>query len=139
MKKIKVSKKLIKKVGPFYAINWDYNNGKSYKVNVLSYIIDDIVKELESTNKHDITPIKSYDSFRIRVRSNLIYYFWSKREWEIAVGDLPSSYSDKDKYINSLEKISVYDQIEPNLDFIVDYLWNTLEVEDFLKRKYGDE
>lgn len=145
MRKVKVSKKLIKKVQPFYAMDWSYNEKKVYTFDVLSYIIDDVVDELENTNKHELHYITDYNSFKETVDSNLIYHFWARREFEIAVGDLPlsdfdnSKYITRDDYINSLEKISVYDQLKPNVEFIVNYLWNTLEVEEFLKKKYGDK
>lgn len=145
MRKVKVSKKLIKKVQPFYAMDWSYNEKKVYTFDVLSYIIDDVVDELENTNKHALHYITDYNSFKEAVDSNLRYHFWARREFEIAVGDLPlsdfdnSKYITRDDYINSLEKISVYDQLKPNVEFIVNYLWNILEVEEFLKKKYGDK
>ena len=131
---MKVSKKLIKKVKPFYAINYNWNNHHTYKLDIMEYIIPGIVKSVEVVNpKRILVYIKDYDSFKELVRGELSYWFRSRREFEIAIGDLP--WGDKERYLESLEKFSIYDQVLPNLDFIVDHLWNTLEIESFLEKR----
>ena len=61
------------------------------------------------------------DGFREAVRRGLMYYFWSKCEWEIVLTCWPPkregiSFED--------EKIDVYDQVMLNFDRFIDYLWS---------------
>lgn len=58
----------------------------------------------------------TYDEFKEKLKRRLMYYYWSKTEWEIVlkpwVGD-----------DNVAEKIDVYDQVTLNFDKFVDYVW----------------
>ena len=56
-------------------------------------------------------------TFAENIRKNLLYYYWSKCEWEIILSDWPTS----NKFKN--EKVSVFDQIMINWDRFIDYLW----------------
>lgn len=58
------------------------------------------------------------EGFAEAVRSDLMYYFWSKCEWEIILQHWPSMKDFHDK------KIDVYDQVLLNWDVFIDYLWN---------------
>ena len=60
---------------------------------------------------------KNKTKFIEEVRKALMYYFWSKCEWEIVLKDWPPSDNFKDK------KISVYDQINLNWNIFIEYLW----------------
>ena len=51
------------------------------------------------------------------VKSSLMYYYWSKCEWEILLFSWPSR-QDYDG-----EKIDVYDQVMLNWDIFSEYLW----------------
>ena len=42
--------------------------------------------------------------------------FWSKREYELSIGDA------FDTNLNNYEKIDVYTQILPNFDILIDYI-----------------
>ena len=81
---------------------------------------------------------ENYEEFKKEVKSNLMYYFWSKSEYEIVITSfLP--YIDK-KEIEKLtktnnkireavnldtgKKIDIFDQIMINQDKFIDYLWN---------------
>lgn len=57
------------------------------------------------------------EEFKKRVKNSLMYYFWSKCEYEIILSDWPPS-----KCFNE-EKVSVYDQVMINFDRFIDYLW----------------
>ena len=51
------------------------------------------------------------------VKRSLMYYFWSKCEWEIILSDFFPSDSFKK------EKIDVYDQVRLNWNIFINYVW----------------
>ena len=57
------------------------------------------------------------EQFIEAVRRSLMYYYWSKCEWEIVISDFPPRPDFPDA------KVDVYDQIRLNWDVFVDYLW----------------
>ena len=64
-----------------------------------------------------------YDKMKRDIKSLLMYYFWSKCEYEIILSDWPSSKDFKK------EKIDVYDQVILNIDAFISstltqYLWS---------------
>ena len=61
-------------------------------------------------------PVKDY--FLNEVRSELMYYFWSKCEWEIVITDWPSG---KAEY-----KTDVFYQVKLNWDAFCGYLMGNL-------------
>lgn len=56
--------------------------------------------------------------FDKKLRSEVMYYFWSKCEWEIILDAWPSFPKFKPL------KVSVYDQVNLNWDIFADYVWN---------------
>lgn len=58
------------------------------------------------------------DNFLSEIKKSLMYYYWSKCEWEIILSDWPPS-----KKFNEM-KISVYDQINNNWHIFSEYIWN---------------
>ena len=56
------------------------------------------------------------EEFIEALRRDLMYYFWSKCEWEIILSDWPPSGQVE-------KKIDVFDQVMLNFDVFVDYLW----------------
>jgi hypothetical protein len=58
------------------------------------------------------------ENFKDQIKRSLMYFFWSKCEWEIILSDWPPSKKFNDK------KVSVYDQIMLNWDIFIDYIWN---------------
>ena len=59
------------------------------------------------------------------IESNLMYYFWSKCEWEIVLSDFPPSDSFQKK------KIDVYQQVKINWDIFIDYLFSWYVADEF--------
>ena len=57
------------------------------------------------------------EGFLKEVRSWLMYFFWSKCEWEVIIQHWPNSEGFHDK------KIDVYDQVTMNWNKFADYLW----------------
>ena len=93
---------------------------------------------------------KTKDEFVEQLRKSLMYYFWSKCEWEVIITDWPTHISidefdriksEIQKYENwrghkpystgvnlpVAEKIDVYDQVKLNWSAFVDYTWYTLK------------
>lgn len=55
--------------------------------------------------------------FRDAVKHSLIYYFWSKCEYELILSGWPPSQRTEDR------KVDVYTQVCLNFDAFIDYLW----------------
>lgn len=64
---------------------------------------------------------KDREAFAERLKRDLMYYYWSKCEWEVIVSHWPSGENFRD------EKIDVYDQVRLNWDHFADYVWNHKE------------
>ena len=57
------------------------------------------------------------EAFAEDLKRDLMYYFWSKCEWEVIVSQWPPKDDGRDA------KIDVYDQIKMNWDRFLDYTW----------------
>lgn len=91
---------------------------------------------------------KDKDEFAEKLKSSLMYYFWSKCEWEVVITSWPPHIkpdelnrlnSEREKtvkeynrepyslYVNPDvgKKIDVYDQVKNNWHAFVDYCWNS--------------
>ncbi len=60
----------------------------------------------------------NFEKFEKDVYAELMYYFWSKCEWEIILSDFPESKKFKK------EKVDVFSQVRLNWDIFIDYVWN---------------
>ena len=92
-----------------------YHNRNAKKIephNVLRHggIREDIVK---ATKK-----CKTKEEFADKLRSSLMYYYWSKCEWEIIVGPWCGGRDTKEI------KIDVFDQVMYNWEHFLEYVWN---------------
>ena len=81
------------------------------------------IKDIYKKNKDD------FDSFSEQVKRSLMYYFWSKCEWEVIISDWPPSTKEKVE-----EKVDAYDQVMLNWDIFIKYVW-----EQAHKRKNAKE
>lgn len=103
-----------KKKLEFYVLNDDFNNKKIVKYNVLSRLdLDDIKKKLKNKTIHD------YASFKEYIDKEFKYYYRSRSEYEILVGGL---------FSKNYEKIDIYTQAVMNLDLIVKYVLEELDI-----------
>lgn len=69
------------------------------------------------------------DAFAEEVRRELMYYYWSKCEWEIII---------KGFIIDGKErKIDVYEQVMLNWDEFIKYLWHWYEARKWVTHKKG--
>jgi hypothetical protein len=91
---------------------------------------------------------KDKEEFAEKLKRSLMYYFWSKSEWEVVITEwvphvtmeeLDRLNTEREKtlkeynrephslYVNPdvAEKIDVYDQVMNNWDIFLDYCWNS--------------
>lgn len=61
---------------------------------------------------------KDREKFAEEIRTNLMYFYWSKCEWEVILDHWPHRDNAKQK------KIDVYSQVMINWDHFIEYLWN---------------
>lgn len=69
--------------------------------------------------KRAVKKYKNKDDFAEQLKSELMYYFWSKAEWEILISPWVGGDRERDAV-----KIDVYHQVMLNWDKFVDYVWN---------------
>ena len=72
---------------------------------------------MEDLRKH-YKKCKTKEQFSEELRRSLMYYFWSKCEWEVLI--TPWCGSRKNESI----KVDVYWQIQNNWEPFLDYVWN---------------
>ena len=94
----------------YMAIMHDWNSHNLKYINVLGdRLKDDIIKLIKSGDIHD------RESLKKRVMVLLRYYYTSKAEYEVMVGDLFCKPEE-------MFKIDVWYQLEPNIDHIIDHI-----------------
>lgn len=98
-------------------------NGKcieKYNIFDLPSFKKDVVKAYQEYSNN-------FSEFSDKVKRALMYYFWSKCEWEVILTGWPPDPNYHD------EKIDVYDQVCLNWDTFIVYVWNRLEFFDLSK------
>ena len=80
---------------------------KKYKNHVLP---DDLKIQIEAEAQDKA-------EFAEEVRRSLMYFYWSKCEWEVIIEHWPQHEGWHDK------KVDVYEQVRMNWDHFIDYLW----------------
>ena len=90
----------------WFVLNYDFNRKKIENYNIFRnfYFIENVKKLLE---EH-----LTFEDFIIQLDKKLRYSFWSKREYEISVGDA------FEENLNKYEKIDVYSQVKPNIKIL---------------------
>ena len=106
-----------------------FNRQKIVPYNIFDHtdFLADIQKEIKRIpeTQDDEEYIESVSSV---LRSVMMYYFWSKCEWEIVLTSWPTNIRGFHD-----EKVDVYDQVRLNWDSFVDYVMAHLE--DILKAR----
>ena len=100
----------------WYVIIENVNAKKIEKYNVFNHasFLNDCDKAWKDNHKdHE----NGFAKFEESVRRSLMYYFWSKCEWEILVYGFP--YYEKFRP----KKIDAYDQVTMNWNNFINYLW----------------
>ena len=99
---------------------WNTNKNKVENYNIFSNDFKNNLYEKIKTKK-----ITNYNELKEDVNKWAMYHYWSKTECEMTIGPLwPKELKDLEKF----EKIDMYRQIEMNLDRIVEYIINTMEI-----------
>ena len=95
----------------------DFNSDKIITYNVFGdEFKENLYKEYRKKKINNKIELKEY------IKSKMMYRYWSRCEYEIAVGGIHS------KHPENFEKIDAYYQLEMNLDHIVDYINDYLEM-----------
>lgn len=94
--------------------NFDYRTHKIDTFNIFTHggFIEDYKKAIKK--------YKTKSEFEEEIEHNVMYWFWSKSEYEVIISPWISRGDDV--------KIDVYDQLKLNWDTFVDYLWNNKRV-----------
>ena len=95
----------------WYVYYHDFNGReiKPYNVFCNSSLLEDCKKNARK-NIHD------YEAFCGQLRRDVIYWYWSKSEWEIILGPWCGKADEV--------KIDVYDQLKLNWDIFCKYVWD---------------
>lgn len=91
----------------WYVLNENFNARKIELFNIFNH--SGLTESLEKILKK----YTNFEDFKEKLKNKLFYYFNSKREYEILVKDLGKTIE---------EKISVYDQVIPNVDLLANYI-----------------
>ena len=120
----------------------DVNKNKIVAFNVFDHyrFNEDVQKSLKK--------FRDKSEFAEQLRRDLMYYFWSKYEYEVVITTFPpyitmdeldrvnyERWSHKDKYgtdyvrqnvnLDTGIKIDIYEQVMNNWDLFLDYVWNS--------------
>ena len=106
----------------WYVLNYNFNSKKIEPINIFNY--GNFLKDIKEIYKEYIERKEDIEFFENKINSQLLYYFWSRREYEISVGDLFEK--DLEKY----EKIDVYYQIKMNFKAFIEYLLNNISIDN---------
>ena len=106
----------------WYVLNYNFNLKKIEPINIFNY--GNLLEEIKEIYKEYIERKEDIEFFENKINSQLLYYFWSKREYEISVGDLFEK--DLEKY----EKIDVYYQVKMNFKVFIEYLLNNISIDN---------
>ena len=91
----------------------NFNTGKIETHNVFDHwrVWEDLCKAARKYRDSE-RPL-----FEEEVRKTMMYYYWSKCEWEVIIDHWPRNERMRD------EKVDVYDQVRLNWGIFLDYLW----------------
>ena len=128
----------------YYVYHNDFNKKTIEKFNVFNHgrFLEDVKKDLKKC--------KTKEEFAEELRRHLMYYYWSKCEWEvvvtswvphITVSELDRLNKEREKTIEKYgrepyrlyvnpdvgEKIDVYEQVMLNFEVFADYVWSHKE------------
>lgn len=110
----------------YYAFIYDWNTKSLEWINVLGdRYKEHLVKALKT--KTEEVRIKNRDELKKDLKSYLFYYYASRAEYEVSVGDLFCE-TDPVKYVDKMVKLDVYNQVIKNLDVMVDYIISKMDI-----------
>lgn len=94
----------------------DWNAGKIVVTDIFEHtrFLDDCRKNYRKNGRGEHA---DREAFTDQLRRDLMYYYWSKCEWEVVLSLWPG-----DERFQEL-KVDVYDQVRLNWDRFTDYVW----------------
>lgn len=104
---------------PLKSLEWNVIVGDFNSKEIETYNIFDHWRFKEDCDKNWKRHKKDRAAFEDALKTDMMYYFWSKSEWEVIIQHWPPSERYKDK------KIDVYEQVRLNWDIFVDYVWKS--------------
>ena len=129
----------------YYVYYYNFNSHSIKKFNIFNHgrFLEDV--------KKDLRECETKKEFAEELHKDLIYYFWSKAEWEvvitpwtphITISELNRLNEEREKTLKKYnrephslcvnpdvgEKIDVYEQVMLNWDLFVDYVWQHKKV-----------
>lgn len=107
----------------FYILQKDFNTGKMIPYNVMTSLYGTILTGKNTLKKDWLEnwKVKDKKSLRNFVRGHFHWLYAGQCEWEFITRDWPTENPEKDL------KVCGFDQLEPNIDLIVDLLWEQLK------------
>lgn len=94
------------------AVAWGCNSKRFRKLNIFEH------RSFRKEFDKEIKKIYTREQLEDMLKSLLMYYFWSKCEWEIILKSWPPMKDDTDEI-----KVDIYEQVMLNWDRFVDYVW----------------
>ena len=94
----------------WYALRYDFNSKQIVSFNVMTGIAELIGKRVRSGAVYNKETLREF------LKLELMNRYWSRREYEMLIGDLNTVVS------TNAEKVDVWRQLEINLDQIVEYV-----------------
>ena len=96
-----------------------YHDGNRQKITTFNiFKHNSFAKDI----KTDLKESKDKQEFKTKLKSNLMYYFWSKAEYEIIISPWVGGRDTKEL------KVDVYTQVMNNFDIFLDYVWSKKNV-----------
>lgn len=100
-------------------LKWDNSKKDVIKYNIFfPTLVDELIKEIKKDKE-----LFTKNDLKVLLDRKFKYYFWCKTECEMLIGDL--FYKSEQDF----KKVDLYKQIEINLNLIVEYVWNNLELD----------
>ena len=88
----------------------DWSSGEIVDYDILASGFSERIKPI-------IKKVESFEEFKKELNSILMYYFWSKCEWEVIITGWPPSERVEER------KVDVYEQIKLNFEVFAKYIW----------------
>ena len=104
----------------WYVLNYDFNKKKVETFNIFRNAV--FVKNVQELINNYLT----FDDFVEKLKNEIKYNFWSRREYEISVGD---AFCKEEE----LEKWDIANQVLPNIEILANYIINYHNQENDLK------
>lgn len=111
----------------WYVLNHDFNANTIERYNIFNN--SKLYDFLEKYFKKFIT----FEDFKEKLRSQLMYCFWSKVEYEIACSGLLAK-NDDERY-----KIDVFYQLELNIDILAKYIIDSYNNRPYARKRINTD